>query len=646
MFRTAWAASFDTAFLLPTLMLIVAAIVGEAKPIDTPVSSGETRSLSMSTPFVLALVAVIGGGIAVLAQVAASLTDDVVNRRDLKKSLFNVAQYSISVFVARIVFATLADVPIFGGPMTVSTGQVIPLILAGFAMVAVNWLLVGTVVSLAVGEPLSRVLRSDLGGAFATNLVLLSIGAIAAIVADDGVLALALLGAPVVAAHLFAAAAARHAFEAAHDSLTGLGNRSQMDHRLSDALEQARQTKSQGPALVLLDLDHFKDFNDTLGHPVGDTILREVARRLESAAPDCSVHRLGGDEYAVVVEGGARAAQRVANGLLASLDAPVKVENLELLVRASAGVAVAPEHGNDGETLMKNADIALYHAKVERDRISTFQARFDVNTVERLQTLADLRTALDEDQLHVVYQPQVDLTTGRTVAVEALVRWRHPLRGMVGPDEFIPLAENSGLIYPVTSFVLDTALAQLARWRADGYDLRMSVNLSARHLSDLSLPQQVSNALDKHSVPPSCLVLEVTETAIMSDAVRADVVIRAVRAIGVEMAIDDYGTGNASLSYLRRLEIDELKVDRSFVSNIGFDRHDLIIVQSTIELALALGVRVVAEGIEEAETVAVLGAIGHIIGQGHHLGLPASPRQIEMRLAEERGRRAGSFGSR
>jgi diguanylate cyclase (GGDEF)-like protein len=388
---------------------------------------------------------------------------------------------------------------------------------------------------------------------------------------------------------------------------------------------------------VLLDLDHFKDFNDTLGHPVGDRILREVANRLVDAAPEgASVHRAGGDEFAVVVNGGLSSSRRAALNLLSCFDWPVPVESLDLLVRASVGVAVAPDHGSDGETLMKNADIALYHAKVERDMISIYSPEFDVNTVERLQLLADLRTAIDEKALYVAYQPQVDLDSGRTVGVEALVRWDHPSRGPIGPDEFIPLAENSGLIYPLTAFVLDTALRQVARWRAAGHDLRLAVNLSARHLSDPALPDLVAGTAAIHEVPLSALVLEVTETGILADPTRTNVVIRALRERGVAVAIDDYGTGNASLGYLQRLEIDELKIDRSFVSNIRTDIHNLIIVRSTIELALALGLRVVAEGIEDEATTEVLRGFGQVIGQGYHLGRPVAPDEIKARLAAER----------
>ncbi|WP_084099885.1 bifunctional diguanylate cyclase/phosphodiesterase [Demequina sp. NBRC 110051] len=622
------------------VFLAIAAIIGEAKPIQLVLGDAESRSLSTSAPFILALIPVAGVAAAVVVQIVASLTDDILQRRQVTKSMFNIAQYSLSVLAAGVVYSFLSGDSLLAARPVGHVASLGPLLVAGITMVVVNWILVAVVVTLASGERFLWVLRADAQFLVITHLVLLSVGAIAADVATDGVWVLALLAGPVVAAHLFAASGARHAHDATHDVLTGLGNRSFAGYRLSQALTDARNRHADGPGLVLIDLDHFKDVNDTLGHPVGDIILREVGARLVEAAPeDASVHRLGGDEFALIVEGDHARSRDVAANLLEALEEPVKVDSLELLVRASAGIAVAPFHGSDSESLMKHADIALYHAKVERDRISIYSPEFDVNTVERLQLLADLRGALAAGDLHVVYQPQVDLHSGRTVALEALVRWQHPKRGNVPPDEFIPVAENSGLIYTVTSFVLDSAIAQVARWREDVPDVRVAVNLSARHLSDLGLPGQVDAVLKRHGVAADALVLEVTETGIMADAVRADLVIKALRDLGVAIAIDDYGTGNASLSYLRRLEIDELKVDRTFVSNIGSDDHDLIIVRSTIELALALGLRVVAEGVEDAHTADALARLGSVIGQGFHLGVPVPASEIDLAVTTAKGRR-------
>ncbi|WP_291378714.1 bifunctional diguanylate cyclase/phosphodiesterase [Demequina sp.] len=639
-FLTPWEAVFNETHLWAILLLAFLAIAGELKPIRLPQVDAEGRTLSISTPFVLALIAVAGVGVAMVVQAIASIADDVLNRREMSKSLFNTSQYAVSVLVGAAIYSLLTQTPFWGVATVVDGSRIGPLLVAGLGMIAANWLIVAGVISISARQPLRAVLGADFRDFLVTNIVLLCVGGIAAIVADDGAVAVALVGAPVVAAHLLLSVSARHAHDATHDSLTGLGNRGQLQRDLArafDASEASNPSDTVGPSLVLFDLDHFKDINDTLGHPVGDQILRHVARKLEASAPEnASVHRLGGDEFAVVYRGGLAGARQMARELLASFDNAVPVGQLELLVRASVGVAVAPEHGRNGETLMKNADIALYHAKLERDRISTYSPDLDVNTVERLQLLADLRTALDTRQLHIAYQPQVDLINHRIVGVEALVRWYHPRLGLVGPDEFIPLAENSGLIFPLTAFVLDTALGQLASWRASGHDLRLAVNLSARHLSDLALPEQITAAAKLHGVPLSALVLEVTETGILSDPVRADVVIRTLRSRGVEISIDDYGTGNASLSYLKRLEIDELKIDRSFVCDIGSDAHDLIIVRSTIELALALGLRVVAEGIEDEATTETLRAMGRVIGQGYYFGYPNSAEEMGARLRADR----------
>lgn len=630
---TDWHAFTAHVLWFPVAVLFLAAVLGEGRPLYIP-RGDQAETLSISAPFVLALIALGGAGPAVLAQLAASLGDDLINRRELRKSAFNSAQYTLSVLVGRAVFAVLAGEPVFGGPTVLEAADLGPLLVGGLAMVVMNRVVVAGVVAIAVRQPMTVIIRQDLRFHSATHVVLLCIGALAAIVADDGVAVLLLLGAPVAAVYMTTDAAMRHSHQAWHDSLTGLRNRDRLNRTLAEHLDASPET---GPGLVLLDLDHFKDINDSLGHPVGDQLLREVAQRLLSAvaSPD-AVHRLGGDEFAVVVDGGRTDSEAVAHALLGALEAPMRVGEIELLVRASAGVAVGPDHGADPQTLMKNADIALYRAKLERDGVCVYSPDLDVNTLAQLQLLADLRAAIDAGQLTVAYQPQVELATGRTVGLEALIRWDHPVRGSVPPDAFIPLAENSGMIAAVTAYVLDDALATVAQWRAAGHTVRMAVNLSARHLSDVALPRQVADALARHGVPAEALVLEVTETGILLDPVRADGVIATLRDLGVALAVDDYGTGHASLSYLKRLEIDELKVDKSFVSDMGSDRNDFIIVRSTIALARDLGLRVVAEGIEDAETMTVLRELGCDVGQGFHLGRPATVDVATTRLESER----------
>ena len=632
--RTDWDAVLRGPLVWPVAFLGLAALIGEMKPLSVPRGADEpAEAISTSTPFVMALVSVGGVGVAVVVQVLVSLVDDLTRRRDPVKSLFNAAQYTLSVLAARAVYSGLTGLAFFGGPVTIELRQLVPLLAGGVALVVVNRLLVAAVVAIAAAQPLTQVVRHDVRFFAATQGILLCIGAVAANVAQSGVAFLALLCAPALAVYLTTAATIRHAHQATHDSLTGLGNRDRLNSQLGAAFAATGGDVAAGPGLVLIDLDHFKDINDTLGHPVGDELLRNVAARLDAVLGETSLaNRLGGDEFAAVVHGGRTDSEALAQRLLASLETPMRVGELELVVRASAGVAVAPEHGADAATLMKNADIALYQAKLERDQICLYSADFDANTLARLQLLADLGSALQTGQLSVAYQPQVALADRRIVGVEALIRWQHPTRGAVPPDSFIPLAENSGLIAELTAYVLDTALGDLARWRSGGHDLRMSVNLAARHLSDLGLPRRVADALAAHDVPAAALVLEVTETGILADPVRADAVISELRGLGVAVAVDDYGTGHASLNYLKRLEVDELKIDKSFVRDMGRDHHDFVIVRSTIALARDLGLRVVAEGIEEEETAVALRELGCGIAQGYHLGRPTTPDQVLERL--------------
>ncbi len=630
---TSWSDTVAEVDIWPVAFLVIAAIIGEMRPLTVTRGEQPVETLSTSAPFVLAILAVVGVGPAVVVQALASLGDDLARRRSPQKSLFNISQYVLALLAARAVFDLLSGESFFGGPVTIDGAHLVSLMVSGLAMMLVNRGLVAVVSAIVTAEPIGRVLREDLGFYASTQFVLLCIGAVAAAGSDKGVPFLILLVAPVVVVYTTTASAIRHAHQASHDSLTGLWNRDRLTRHLDYLLAAA---PAVGPGLILIDLDHFKDINDTLGHPVGDELLKRVAQRLVGALDDSSsAHRLGGDEFAVLVDGDLAETERLARELLATLGAPVRVGEVELLVRASAGVAVAPAHGLDAQTLMKRADIALYQAKLDRDRMITYSDDLDVNTVERLQLLADLRGAIDSGQLGVAFQPQVDLLTDRTVGVEALIRWEHPTRGSVPPDRFIPLAENSGLITTLTAYVLQQALQSLAEWRAAGFDVRLAVNLSTRHLSDLALPGQVSDTLVRYDVPARSLTLEVTETGIMSDPSRAGIVIGALRRLGVAIAVDDYGTGHASLTYLKRLEVDELKIDRSFVSDMGDDPSDYIIVRSTIALAHDLGLRVVAEGIEDETTARSLRDLGCGVGQGFWLGMPTSSAAILARLAAE-----------
>ena len=407
---------------------------------------------------------------------------------------------------------------------------------------------------------------------------------------------------------------------ALRDDLTGLGNRSLMSLRLDQALRD--REPGEEVALVLLDLDRFKEINDTLGHHYGDRLLQLIGPRLTPTLREQDVvARLGGDEFAVLLPGVASPGQAydVAQRLHASLLDVFDVDGVALSVEASMGIAVSGHHGSDATVLLQRADMAMYAAKRRIGGVRLFDLEMDTHSPERLALLTELRTALQRRELVLHFQPKVALPSGRPVGFEALVRWEHPVRGLVPPDQFIGLAEGTGLIEPLTQYVLDAALAQCAQWRADGHvDLPVAVNVSARNLLESELVEQVAALLVKHGVPASCLVLEVTESAVMADPDKATEVLTRLHSLGVAVALDDFGAGYTSLAQLRNLPLKELKIDRQFVTEMASRSDDEMIVRSIVELGHNLGLSLVAEGVEDAESADRLLASGCESAQGYH----------------------------
>jgi diguanylate cyclase (GGDEF)-like protein len=434
---------------------------------------------------------------------------------------------------------------------------------------------------------------------------------------------------------------------ALHDSLTELPNRTLFRRHLDAAIEAAGWTPNAF-AVLLMDLDRFKEVNDTLGHHNGDRLLEAVAARLTgSLRPGDVVARLGGDEFGILLTGSIdrdTAGER-AQQILHSLAKPFDVQELTLEVGASIGIALFPEHGIDPDTLIQRADVAMYEAKGSLAGHEIYDPEADSYSPARLALLGDLRSAIEHNRLTVEYQPQVDVADGRIVGAEALVRWRDPRRGLVPPDEFIPIAEHTGLLRPLTLQVLAAALAECSRWRAAGYELSVAVNLSARNLLDAALPADVARLLAESRVPPSALELEITETTLVADLVRTHGVLQRLNEIGVGISIDDFGTGYSSLSYIRRMPVDELKIDKSFVTGMAENENDALIVRSTIELGRNLGLRVVAEGVETLEVWAQLQALGCHVAQGYHFGRPVSADVFLRRLISAAGLVAPSGGS-
>jgi diguanylate cyclase (GGDEF)-like protein len=410
--------------------------------------------------------------------------------------------------------------------------------------------------------------------------------------------------------------------EAVTDDLTGLGNRRALFEHGQEHLEAAGATDRL--ALILIDLDNFKEINDTLGHHAGDKLLRETARRLAARVsdPDLLV-RLGGDEFALLITlAPADDGRVVTERILDRLMEPLVIDGARLRVDASAGVAERDDTHVRIAELLRRADVAMYAAKDAHSRVELYRPQLDEANRTRLETSQDLDAALVHHQFVLHYQPKIDVATGATFGAEALVRWQHPTRGLLYPDAFLPVVEQSGLMSALTELVLETAVGQLARWRAAGLDLSVAVNLSASDLLDESLTQRIAGLLFEHDVPATALELEITESVIMIDPKRAREVLDALRHLGLRIAVDDYGTGYCALAYLRDLPVDELKIDRSFIARVTTDPRSAAIVRSTIELAHALGLKVVAEGIEDPAALDAIAGFGCDYAQGYHFSRP------------------------
>ena len=426
---------------------------------------------------------------------------------------------------------------------------------------------------------------------------------------------------------IFRRASRKLTHQAFHDPLTGLPNRVRMNDRVTRACGSVRAFGGLA-GLLLIDLDRFKEVNDTLGHDHGDALLCDVAVRLSGALRDGdTLARLGGDEFAVLLPelSDRAAATELADRLLAMLEQPFVVRGVTIQLAASAGVALCPDHGTDVTTLMQRADVAMYDAKREQARVRLYDARRDPYSPARLERLGELRRALAEDELVLHYQPKVAVAGGAVTGVEALIRWQHPRDGLLAPAEFLPLAERTGMMGDLTRWVLDAALAQACRWREQDIELPIAINLAAANVLGAALPDAVAERLAHHGVPGERLTCELSEHTVMADPRRAGEVFDRLRALGVRLSLDDFGTGNASLSYLKQLPLDEVKIDRAFVADIVEDVNDALIVRSTIDLAHNLGLEVVAEGVEDADVLDRLRALRCHEAQGYHIARPLPP---------------------
>ena len=412
--------------------------------------------------------------------------------------------------------------------------------------------------------------------------------------------------------------------DATHDALTDLPNRILLRDRLQQAIHSA-QREGRALAILLLDLNRFKDINDTLGHYQGDRLLKHVASRLKHVVREAdTLARLGGDEFAVILNPltSLDDVHTVVNKIQKALAPPYALDGLTLDVQAGVGGALFPEHGKDADTLLQRADIAMYAAKQDKKNFVLYSAKLDQQNPRRLTLMSELRDGIKNDELTLRFQPIVNNLTQAVGEVEVLVRWEHKIHGTMVPDEFIPLAERTGLIYPLTQWVIKNALKQQAAWRKLGLDIGMAVNVSAQTLLDPEFADQVTGLLAAHDVSPQRLILEITETSIMFDQELALHILTRFSEMGVRIAIDDFGTGYSSLSYLKKLPVSQLKIDKSFVLDMLQNENDAVIVNATIDLGHNLGLQVIAEGVENEETLVRLQERGCDAMQGYHINYP------------------------
>jgi diguanylate cyclase (GGDEF)-like protein len=609
-------------------LLSLFVLAGELLPIPVPRRHGLAK-VTVSTAFAFAILLRFGVWPATLVYVASAVIADSLARVAPIKVLFNAAQYALAMIAAAGVLALAGAHPPL---VTITADDVAAVIAAGAAFFVVNHVLACIGAALLAGLPILRYIKDDLVfQAWTAGCVIAFAPAVVA--SSHASLALVpICFLPLIAIYAGGRQAAINSHRAYHDALTELPNRALFAESVQARLEVAEHER-RPLAVMLLDVDDFKAINDTLGHEFGDLVLKHIAQRLNDAVSEAGMlARLGGDEFAVVLEDGPEAAEREAHSLLAALDLPMDVDSLSIRVSASMGIACFPQHGRTVRELLRHADVALYCAKASDASFQTYAEEYDEYSIDRLALAAQLRRGIERGELTVHYQPKAPLDGGATTAVEALVRWNHPQLGRIGPDGFIPLAEQTGVIKALTGRVLESALEQCMRWREEGLNVAVSVNVSARNLLDHALPSIIRELLDRFQVPASALQLEITESRIVADLRRARKALDELRSMGVKIAIDDFGTGFSSLLQLQQLPIDEIKIDRSFVTRMETNQSDAVLVRSIIELGRNLGLHVTAEGVETESVRRSLRELGCDFAQGFHIARPATAEECRRYL--------------
>jgi diguanylate cyclase (GGDEF)-like protein len=623
-------AARDSAFFGPSALgfgiLAGLLLLSEARPLSfLRLRDGTDVTISWTFAFALVLYS---PAASLLAIAIASAAGDLLRRKPLVRLAFNAGQMVLSLGAGLVVLYSVRGHDLFeaSGP---TPGWLFVMLGAAGAAFFANVVLTSTVIALHERIPMLPMMQQGLTQNLSTDGMLLALSPVFALTAARTPLLVPLLVIAVWNVYRAANLALHRQHEATHDALTDLPNRRQFFVQVR--LAQAQAERSHGSfALALVDLDGFKQVNDRLGHQIGDLVLQEVADRLRRTCRASDVAaRLGGDEFAVLlanvdgIEDAITAVERIGMEFEPTFD----VAGFPIRMGASLGVAVYPDHGSDVELLLQHADEAMYDAK-NSDRTVTSYSKKSTVSHGRLALLGELERAIEERELIVYYQPKVDLETGNAIGVEALVRWQHPKHGLILPGEFMPLAEQTELMAPLTARVLEEALQQTAQWHAMGFPVSVAVNGSARNLSDTDFPDVVRELLVAARIDPKWLELEITENALLTDRARAGKVLRALRAFGASVAIDDFGTGYSSLANLRDLPVDRIKIDRSFVTDMNTASGDALIVASTVDLAGKLGLTSIAEGVEDLEVWKRLAALGCNVAQGYYIARPAPAAEI------------------
>jgi diguanylate cyclase (GGDEF)-like protein len=615
------ATSSLTAAGWPLAMTAVLLVVLELLPLVQG-RGHDPQGVVMSTAFVCGMLFLWGIWPAVLVVSIAAFASDVNVRKSPWKLLFNIGQYNLSVAAGWLVMRLSHIDPSLEHPLGHFSGRDLGWMIGVWvAYFVTNDVLVSGV--LAWTDSFINMLLDDFAHYTITTFSVLALSPLIVVLGQTDWEIMPLLLIPLLLVYKTAQMSLDKEHQAGHDSLTGLPNRKSLHNALEESLNRSRRDE-QPFGLLLIDLDHFKEVNDTLGHHVGDQILIHFADRLRASVRDADhVARLGGDEFAVIVADAEESEVRIlAERIRNSLVDPIAHDGMLFDIEASIGIAMHPEQGVRPDDLLRLADVAMYDAKETRTGIASYAAARDRHSADRLGLLGELRQALDDDGIELHYQPKVAMRDSSVMGMEALVRWEHPSRGFISPEEFIPLAERSGIMTLLTERVIELALRQLSRWRSEGLPVPVAVNVSVSDLAGPHLIELVSRGLKDNFLTGGMLQLEITERVVADDSLNLDSVFRTLAEMGVSLSLDDFGTGYSSLLRLQSLPVDEIKIDRAFVSRLGDDNDGSGIVRAVIDLAHARGLPAIAEGVETAQEWEVLRLLGCDGAQGWHIAAP------------------------